>query len=853
MAYKRFYLKDYQAPSFTTQKVELWFTIVDDHVLVESLLTCEKQSATETEAWLDGEGLELLQWELNGDQNYPKTLSDKGISFKLPTNEQSFTIRTKVKINPFNNTSGMGLYYSDGLICSQCEAEGARRITYLQDRPDVLSLYSVHIKAHKSRYNHLLSNGNLIKKHEDADFLHAEWDDPFKKPSYLFALVVGNLKEVKGEYDSPLRKKSIELAFYVDHGNEDKVTFAMEALKQAMAWDEKVFGLAYDLDLYQVVAVNAFNFGAMENKGLNVFVASLLLADPLMTPDSQYEFIRNVVGHEYFHNYTGNRVTLKNWFQIALKEGLTVYRDQQFAVDHGDKILTEIERILYFQRAVKQEDGSPLRHPPRPDSYETIDNFYTSTIYFKGAEIIRMFKYWLGEAELHKRIKIYLDQFDGQAAALEDLVGCLLYDRPKYIEPFMRWYRTSGEVQVKARYENEVLTLDVGLHADSPNQEPLVFPFRFSVYNRSGEKLMTKELLIEEKTTSMNLKLGPGPLLFSLNEEHRAPVVLPDELSFDDQLILARSAQDPLQRVIWQKNVNMFCLRSKEDLTEKCVELYQAVLEDRGVLNSSVDYKVKLLAPISLESVLQEEAHWDLPFLQNKWQHHYSHLALSFKDHWLSLVEQHPLRLPYQFDPKAVSYRRMRYLALWYCAMGGLVPNLDEQLLRDLKHTDNATDSQGLLSLILDFYPHRFNDALAFVEDACNKNHIVLQNLLSVVSRSPQANWELVTRLSAFKQFDWKKPHMILNLFTGFFSNSVVIHNQPEFYYPRFFETLTRVDAINANASSQLASTSLRNWRKLTKDKQTLLLRELENWQGQNKDKVSTHVHEVLKTLFPQF
>ncbi|MBN9229700.1 MAG: aminopeptidase N, partial [Legionella sp.] len=432
------YLKDYQPPVFNIETVHLNVDLYDDHALVRSELQLTRQYPGSLQ--LVGDELELVSIELDGESLPAEAYEVTPEQLTIYQSPDSFKLMVTTRIYPQNNTQLSGLYRSNHLFCTQCEAEGFRRITYFLDRPDVLATYTTRITAEKNQYPILLSNGNLVDSGDAGEGRHwAVWHDPFKKPSYLFALVAGDLSCVQDEFVTS-SGRTVDLRIYVEPGNEDKCDHAMNSLKKSMRWDEEVYGREYDLDIFMIVAVSDFNMGAMENKGLNIFNSKYILARPDTATDQDFADVEGVVAHEYFHNWTGNRVTCRDWFQLSLKEGLTVFRDQEFSRDMNSRDVNRIMDVKVLRNSQFPEDASAMAHPVRPDSYEEINNFYTATIYNKGAEVIRMQHTLLGPVRYRQGMDLYFKRHDGQAVTIDDFVAAMEDANQVDLTQFKRWY-----------------------------------------------------------------------------------------------------------------------------------------------------------------------------------------------------------------------------------------------------------------------------------------------------------------------------------------------------------------------------------------------------------------------------
>ncbi|MFT3996630.1 MAG: aminopeptidase N [Asticcacaulis sp.] len=489
-------LSDYRTPDFRVVQTRLDFDLDPTRTQVRATLEIERQGDASAPLVLLGERLTLKGLMLDGR---PVEAGDYALSAEtltLSAVPDRFTLDIHVEINPQDNKTLEGLYMSSGRYCTQCEAEGFRKIVYFPDRPDVLSTYTVRVRAPKAGFPHLLSNGNLIEQGEDGDAHYAVWEDPFPKPSYLFALVAGEL-DVLDDHFITASGRRVALSIYVDTGMSARAAYAMDALKRSMKWDEETYGLEYDLDLFMIVAVRDFNFGAMENKGLNIFNASLLLADPETATDLDYERIESVVAHEYFHNWSGNRVTCRDWFQLCLKEGLTVFRDQSFSADQRGHAVQRIKDVKMLRARQFPEDAGPLAHPVRPASYLKIDNFYTATIYEKGAEIVGMLKTYVGAGTYRRALDHYFATHDGTAATLEDFLKSFEAVTGDDFSPWLRWYVQAGTpaLTLTPRYDATAQRLTLSFTQATPptpaqaHKAPVPIPVRLGLLSEAGAPL----------------------------------------------------------------------------------------------------------------------------------------------------------------------------------------------------------------------------------------------------------------------------------------------------------------------------------------------------------------------------
>ena len=558
-------LADYTAWAFQLPTIQLEVDVQDSFVLVKTRMDLVPQGGREP-LRLRGVELELLHLAVDGRELQPSEFrhADGWLTIEQPP-EQAFVLETSCRIDPYNNSSLEGLYASGGLLSTQCEAEGFRRITFHPDRPDVLSRWTVRIEASRASCPVLLSNGNAIAEEDLGDGRHAvTWEDPFPKPSYLFALVAGELREIRDQFTTA-SGRVVTLRLHVEAGDEPYTAHAMESLKRSMAWDEQVYQLEYDLDEYNIVAVRHFNMGAMENKSLNIFNSKLVLADAETATDAELERIESVIAHEYFHNWSGNRITCRDWFQLSLKEGLTVFRDQSFTADLHSAAVKRIEDVAMLRNTQFREDAGPTAHPVKPAEYQAIDNFYTTTIYEKGAELIRMLHTLLGQERFMRGMATYVSRFDGTAATTEDFVqsivdGAAEDGQPLGFDPerFKRWYHQAGtpELTVQRRWDAAAGQLTLELRqstSPTPGQErkqPLVLPIAVALVGEQGRIGDEQLLVMQEEQATLTLQAEPGsdaPAL-SLLRRFSAPVNVQLEQSLQESLHLLAHDDDPFSR-----------------------------------------------------------------------------------------------------------------------------------------------------------------------------------------------------------------------------------------------------------------------------------------------------------------
>jgi aminopeptidase N len=526
--------EDYQAPDWLVPEVDLAFALDPARTVVTARLTVTRNGGHDRPLKLDGEELELLALRVDGSLREPR-FEDGRLVVDLAG--ETALVETEVAIAPDKNSQLMGLYASGGILCTQCEAEGFRRVTFFPDRPDVLSRYRVRLEADKARYPVLLANGNLVEQGDAADGKHyAVWEDPFPKPCYLFAVVAGDL-QCNADRFTTMSGRQVELGIWVREADLPKTELAMQALKDSFAWDERVYGREYDLDRFNIVAVSDFNFGAMENKGLNIFNTRYVLADPETASDGDIDAVAAVVAHEYFHNWSGNRVTCRDWFQLSLKEGLTVFRDQGFSEDMGSEAVQRIDQVRTLRAAQFPEDAGPLAHPIRPDSYLEIANFYTATVYNKGAEVIRMMRTILGPDAYRKGTDLYFERHDGEAVTCEDFVRAMEEASGVDLTQFRLWYSRAGTPTVTARLEQDGsrtalhLTQQVPATPGQPAKQPMVIPLRVALIGAdSGREIAAERLVLLTGAEQVEWFEGVDePAFLSINRGFSAPVIVEAE------------------------------------------------------------------------------------------------------------------------------------------------------------------------------------------------------------------------------------------------------------------------------------------------------------------------------------
>jgi aminopeptidase N len=786
---QRIYRKDYTPSNYLISNTDLVFEIcADDSVIVSSELSFYANDLVKNtnELFLNGENLELLSIEIAGKvPNYTK--QKDGILLKdLP---EKFVLKTQVKIYPVKNTSLSGLYKSGKkdkqMFCTQCEAHGFRNITYYLDRPDVLSVWSVEIIADKQKYPTQLSNGNLTS---------GVWIDPHPKPCYLFALVVGDLAITKGVY------KDFELEIYTEYHNRDKTAFAMQSLKNAMQWDEQRFGLSYDLDKFMIVAVDDFNMGAMENKGLNIFNSSLVLASPKTATDKNYLDIEAVIGHEYFHNWTGNRITCRDWFQLSLKEGLTVFRDQEFSMDLRNRDIKRIEDAYYLRTHQFSEDASTFSHPVRPESYIEMDNFYTLTVYEKGAEIVRMLHTILGESGFQKMMQKYIIAFDGKAVSIDDFVSCGDLENA---EQFKIWYEKAGTptVEIKQNGNKIVIIQD----------DNRITPIKYGVFDASGKELKNATLLLNKKSNEFDFndisKFG-GDLHFSWLRDFSAPVILKDNLNTEQRLFLV------------QFDTNVFV---RFDNIQEL--MFLAILEEDNSIFTAFDYLIanednnatlaKLLKTPSLKDIYAKVKIIDVAKIDKKLTSFKQKIANTYQEFFNNTYTK--LNKKYQFNTEAIYERELKNLCLEYLAIAGNFTNAYQQFV-----TPNcATDKMAAFHLLLGSEFKK--EVIDSFYQEFKSDDLMLNKWFFAIASHNKTTVEEVGKLLTHQNFNIKNPNKVRSLIGGWMNN---VNSHSAQGYAILTTVITQLNAINPQIGARLA-THFANYNKFSNKYKTLQLQQI--------------------------
>lgn len=829
---------DYRPPEWLVPEIALDFALSLNATKVQATLKVVKNAA--------GSGTSLLR--LNGDAIEPKAVTVDGhahndwhmdgsdLVIELPGDSHDVGIETL--IDPSANTQLSGLYASNGLLCTQCEAEGFRRITFFPDRPDVLSVYSVRMSGDKALFPVLLSNGNPVASGDGADGTHwAEWHDPWPKPSYLFALVAGELVANHDGFTTKSGRK-VNLAIYVRPGDEARTNHAMRSLIASMKWDEDVYGREYDLDDFNIVAVSDFNAGAMENKGLNVFNTRYILADPETATDGDYDAIEGVVAHEYFHNWSGNRVTCRDWFQLSLKEGFTVLRDQQFSADRGSAPVKRIEDVRILRAAQFPEDSGPLAHPIRPDSYQEISNFYTATVYNKGAEVIRMMTVMAGMERFLKGTTLYFDRHDGEAATCEDFVKAIEDGAGLDLKQFRRWYEQAGTPKVRVAIAFESGRVGLTLQQTclptpgQANKQPFVIPLRLALFDRATGKHHGEELVIltEAEQTFTFDGFYALPVL-SINRGFSAPVEIDAPVTTDDLVFLARHDDDPfaryeaMQQLIVRHLVGAVAgtLENREESQGSIGAAMGAILDDTA-LDDLMRGELLILPG---EAYLAEQLNRADPtriFAEREGLKRW--LGQTLKDKWLALHDR-VSAVPYSLEAEARGARKCKTQALVY--LGAADPAEAARRARaQYDAATNMTDRQGALMVLCSLDCPEREAALADFHARFAGNMLVIDKWFSLQAGSlnPKVT-EQVKALAQHPDFTMTNPNRVRALWMAFAANAQAFHREGGEGYRLIADLILKLDPINGNVAARFVP-YLGRWKKVEEGRAARMRAELE-------------------------
>lgn len=842
---------DYRVPDYTITDIDLDFELDAERTRVTAVSQIKRQGAVEAPLILNGEDLTLVSIQIDGQPWDAYQQQDNQLVIEqLPA---QFTLTIVNEIHPAKNTALEGLYLSGEALCTQCEAEGFRHITYYLDRPDVLARFTTRIVADKARYPFLLSNGNRMAEGELADGRHwVQWQDPFPKPCYLFALVAGDFDVLRDSFTTRSGRQ-VALELFVDRGNLDRADWAMTSLKNAMKWDETRFGLEYDLDIYMIVAVDFFNMGAMENKGLNIFNSKYVLAKAETATDKDYLNIEAVIGHEYFHNWTGNRVTCRDWFQLSLKEGLTVFRDQEFSSDLGSRSVNRIDNVRVMRGAQFAEDASPMAHAIRPDKVIEMNNFYTLTVYEKGSEVIRMMHTLLGERQFQAGMQLYFERHDGSAATCDDFVQAMEDASNVDLSLFRRWYSQSGTPLLTVRDEYDAERQQYRLHvsqktastADQQEKLPLHIPLDIELYDGTGKVIPLQKdgapvnnvLNVTEAEQTFVFDAVPQQPVPSLLREFSAPVKLDYPYSDQQLTFLMQHARNEFAR--WDAaqsllatyiKLNVTKYQQKQPLTLPLhvADAFRAVLLDEK-LDPALAAQILTLPSeneiAELFTTIDPEAIAAVHDAITRC------LAQEMADEWLAVYRANNTE-GYRVEHREIAKRALRNVCLSYLAFGDQA-QADQLVLKQFQQADNMTDSLAALSAAVSAQLPCRDALMSEFDERWHQDGLVMDKWLVLQATSPAA--DVLTRVRALLQhrsFSLSNPNRTRSLIGGFASaNPAAFHAADGSGYQFLVEILSDLNQRNPQVAARLIEPLIR-LKRYDASRQALMRSALEQLKG---------------------
>ncbi|MCB1531274.1 MAG: aminopeptidase N [Alphaproteobacteria bacterium] len=850
------YLKDYTPYPYEIEHIDLNFDIHEGYSIVTATTQFKpKADGHPAPLFLNGEHLELMDVKLDGETFKDYECDDKGLTIKSPPHG-AFALEITTRLKPEENTRLEGLYRSGDTYCTQCEAEGFRTITYYPDRPDVMTTFTTRIEASKAHYPVLLGNGNRIDHGDTEHGRHfAIWNDPWKKPCYLFALVAGNLVHIEDEFTTKSGKK-VELFIYVRPGDEHQCDHAMESLKKSMKWEEDTYGLEYDLDLFNIVAVSDFNMGAMENKSLNIFNTALVLAHQDTATDGDFIRVESVIAHEYFHNWSGNRVTCRDWFQLSLKEGLTVFRDQEFSSDMNSRAVQRIDDVQHLRRFQFPEDAGPLAHPIRPDNYIEINNFYTMTVYEKGAEVIRMIRTILGPENYRKATDLYFSLHDGDAATCDDWIKCMEEASGMDLSQFKLWYSQAGtpELHFRGVYDEKGKTYTVELSQnlpDTPGQstaKPMHIPVTIGLLNDNGDEMHEETLHLTDAKEAFVLGDIPSKPVPSVLRNFSAPVKLRAEQSDEELAFLMVHDTDGFNRweagqTLARRTLGAMLDDGENAPSDFFLNTYGKLFEQ--ALDDSAD-KALMARAMSLPDVstlVQDRQEADPPAIYKARQAVLSALKRTHKSSLENLYKQNSDDGAFSITPEAMGRRALRNAALSIltCTYGtGCARRSKEHY----ESANNMTDRVAALSCLAPNKNAERDEVFADFYERFKTYPLVMDKWFSLQASNMRE--DLISHLKKLRQhsdFNIKNPNRVRSLYSAFaMNNPAGFHAADGTGYDFLTDAIIELNGINPQIAARLL-TPMRDWRRYTPDRQALIKQALERILAQ--PKLSNDVFEI--------
>jgi aminopeptidase N len=842
------YLKDYKAPEFQIKSVDLVFNLFEDYTQVANSMSIKRVDNSAKDLILNSVDLELIELYINdlklNDTRYMIT-KDTLTVLNVP---DEFKLTVINKIYPQLNSELEGLYKSGNIFCTQNEPEGFRRITPYLDRPDVMSIFRTTVIADKNKYPILLSNGNKQSSNGTIDERHGVvWYDPHPKPAYLFALVAGRLGVVNDEFITK-SGDNIELNIYCDKGNESKCSHAMKSLKESMLWDEKKYGREYDLEIYNIVAVDSFNMGAMENKGLNIFNSHYVLADEDHATDTDFMGIQSVIAHEYFHNWTGNRITCRDWFQLTLKEGLTVFRDQSFSADLNSKEVGRIEDVKTLRERQFVEDASPTAHPIQPDSYMAINNFYTSTVYEKGAEVIRMIHTLLGEESYRRATDLYFENFDGQAVRTDDFLWAMSEANGVDLKEFQRWYHQSGtpKLIVKESFENSeyklTLTQEIPNSVEGKEQKPYYYPLKIALLDDNGEELIEKTLIISKDTEEFVFNLDAKPYL-SINRDFSAPIIV--ELQESNYTFLMKHDKNSFVRY---ESTQSFGVTTIEKIIDSD-EIDDEYIDSFGfIIDSDLDlsYKALLLELPSISTLMQRQKIVDFELICEAKDKLAKCLAITYEDKLIELYKKYHKPACKSIDAKGMGERSLKNRCL------KLLSSLKSDKIIDIANRQyqnslTMTDRVVALDILENISPTLAKEAFTSFYTKYNNDTLVMNKYFAILSSSNRAGvLERVIDLQNDKAYNELVPNLVRSLIGSFSRNYKYFHAKDGLGYKFVVDKIIDIDKINPQMASALSG-AFKIYERLNSTNKEAMKKELDRII--NTRSISKNVYEIVSKI----
>ncbi|UZW54613.1 aminopeptidase N [Sphingobium sp. JS3065] len=828
--------EDYRPPDWLVPDIALDFDLDAAATRVRATLSVTRNGDHDRPLKLDGDGLSPLEIRVDGAPLTTGQWSLDGGMLVIPLPASAHQVETLVEIAPQGNSKLMGLYASGGLLCTQCEAEGFRRITFFPDRPDVLSRYSVRMAADKALYPVLLANGDPVEQGDLADGRHwARWNDPFPKPCYLFALVAGDLA-CNADRFVTVSGREVQLGIWVKEADLPRTAHAMQALKNSMAWDERVYGREYDLDVFNIVAVADFNFGAMENKGLNIFNSRYILADPETATDIDYDGVEGVVAHEYFHNWSGNRVTCRDWFQLSLKEGFTVFRDQNFSADMGSHAVKRIEDVRILRAAQFQEDSGPLAHPVRPESYMEISNFYTATIYNKGAELIRMMALMLGPERFRAGTDLYFDRHDGEAVTCEDFVRAMEEGGEIDLGQFRRWYEQAGTPHVRALLNHDPATGAVTLLLEQtvpptpgqPEKQPMAIPLRTALFDpETGENRGDELLLLTQARQSFTFDGWTTAPILSINRGFSAPVIVETNRSQADLAFLSAHDDDPFARyeAMQQLIVNVLVGRIGGQVVDDdaVIAAIRHTATDPLLDPAFVAEAIRLPSEAYLGdqmAVVDPDAiHAARDALQRR-------IGTELEPLWRDIHGKTKANA-FALSPAAKGARKLRNTALLYLAASGAGDGATVAF-GQFSEADNMTERQAALATLANGASAEREAALDIFYNRYRDDALTLDKWFQTQAFAFHPDTvDLVEELGRHKDFTLANPNRVRSLYGAFAGNQWAFHHKSGKGYRLVADCIIALDKLNPQTAARLVP-PLGRWKRFDEGRAALMRAELQ-------------------------